>query len=315
MTGDEPTPERAAADWFLRLREEPEDECLRSHFDAWIAADPRHRDVWHDMQQTVQLIGQAPPDRRSYILPRTTLPHHRVTWKIAALSATAACVLLLILPVLTLWLRADHFTLSGQVQTVQLQDGSTIQLGPDSAIAIDELPDTRNIRLLSGQALFEVTHDPARPFRVVAGEVTTTVLGTGFEVRRIGSRTHVAVRHGRVRVDDVGAAPISRELTAGEWVRVERNAPMANGTQAPDAVGLWYTGNVSVRNQSIQNLIDEIRPWYGGKIVLASSELAAQRVTGTYDFHDPARSLSLIVAPYHGRVTRITPWLMVVTAD
>src|SRR3546814_15164189 len=117
---------------------------------------------------------------------------------------------------------------------VRLADGSTVQLGPKSVIAVDYSSGSRAIRLLSGQAMFEVTHDPARPFRVVARDVTTTVLGTGFEVRMIGETTGVAVRHGRVRVEDHGRA---RELGGGEWVRFAPRAPIVAGAEAPDPGG------------------------------------------------------------------------------
>jgi len=65
----------------------------------------------------------------------------------------------------------------------------------------------------SGGARFEVARRPSRVFRVHAGEVTVQVIGTGFRVRRTGTRCQVAVEHGRVLVSWWGG---SRELGAGE---------------------------------------------------------------------------------------------------
>lgn len=65
----------------------------------------------------------------------------------------------------------------------------------------------------SGGARFEVARRPSRVFRVHAGEVTVQVIGTGFRLRRTGTRCQVAVEHGRVLVSWWGG---SRELGAGE---------------------------------------------------------------------------------------------------
>lgn len=324
MTGAERTPERAAAEWFIALREDPDDAELRADFAAWRDADPRHAEAWAEMGETARIIGTAPPERRTYDLPRATsgqarprrhdrrkhASRPRRRWKHAVAAAAVACLVFVTAPMLTLRLTADHISGVGEVETIRLADGSTVELGPDSAIAVDYSPEARGIRLISGQAMFEVRPDPARPFRVAARDVTTTVLGTGFDVRMIGQTTSVAVRHGRVRVEDGAGA---RELGAGDWVRVAPDMAMASGVGAPQLVGGWRNGRVAVRNRPIAEAIDEIRPWYRGRIILADSALGVKPVTGTYDFHDTARSLNLIVAPYGGRVVRITPWLMIVT--
>ncbi len=193
-------------------------------------------------------------------------------------------------------------------------DGSTVRLGPDSAVAVDYDGDGRTVRLLAGQALFDVTPDPARPFRVAAGEVTATVLGTSVDVRMIGGATSVAVRHGHVRVEDGGAAPArGHDLRAGDWMRVDARHEVEAGMMAPELVGSWGNGEVLAENRSIASVIDEVRPWFGGRIVVTDPALAARPVTGIYSLGDPAQALSMIVKPYGGRVRHVTPWLLVVS--
>jgi len=325
------TPERAAAEWLVLLREEPDDEPLKARFAEWLRADPRHAEAWAEMAETVRVIRSAPPERRSYELPASasatsrprrarwslrSVPRPRRSLRAAAVGVAAACAFLLALPTLTLRMEADHISGAGQVQTVRLDDGSTVTLGPDSAIVVDYGSNGRDIRLLSGQAMFEVARNPARPFRVVARNVMATVLGTGFDVRMLGDTTSVAVAHGRVRVEERDVVPTAaRELTAGEWVRIAPGASMLAGAEAPQQVGEWRTGNIPVRNRRIAEAIEEMRPWYSGKIVLADRAIGEKLITGTYDFRDPVRSLGLIVTPYGGRVVRITPWLLIVTAE
>ncbi|HWB16598.1 MAG TPA: FecR domain-containing protein [Vicinamibacterales bacterium] len=315
MTQDERTPETEAAEWVIALREEPDDRALRARFTAWLEADPHHAEAWAEMDETVRIIESAPPERRTYDLPAPVKRLDR-RWRWGWTAAAAAFVVLVLIagPMISLRLKADHFSGVGKVENVALADGSVVELGPESAIAVDYRSDARLVRLLSGQAMFEVAPDPARPFRVAAGHITATALGTGFDVRMIGERTSVAVRHGRVRVQDEGATPtLTRELGAGEWVRFAPDRPMEEGAGAAEIVGAWRSGTIPIRNRPIAEAIDEARPWFRGRIVLADRALGERLVTGTYDFRDPAHSLALIVAPYGGQIRRITPWLLVVT--
>lgn len=86
---------------------------------------------------------------------------------------------------------------------IKLSDGSTVQLQPNSRLSYPEhfASDRREVNL-SGDAFFEVTKNPARPFLVYAGETVTKVVGTSFRVRAFeqDKMVSVVVRTGRVSV-------------------------------------------------------------------------------------------------------------------
>ncbi|KEQ52186.1 FecR family protein [Sphingobium chlorophenolicum] len=328
MTFDEREARRSASHWYVRLREEPDDDAVNAAFEEWLAADVRHAEAWVSMSETVAAAGRAPPELRTYTIPpradpaaiptrrrsRSTGWRWRARPRVAAAAAAAACAALLAFPQAQLYFQADHSTSVAQVEQVRLADGSSIQLGPASAVAVDFDGKNRTVRLLAGQALFDVVHDPSRPFRVESGAITTTVLGTSFEVRTLGDNTEVAVRRGHVRVEDANASPASRrELLAGDWVRINQDHTGTTGKIATELVGGWRRGDIMAENRTVASVIDEIRPWYRGAIVVTDSALAARAVTGIYNVHDPVKALRMIVNPYGGTVTRITPWLMVVS--
>ena len=221
MSGDAERISMEAADWLVRLRERPGDREAASAFAAWCDADAAHVRAWEEMQALFDMIGSVEPNHPDYLAPaadgrsapsqvRRALPK----WRVAAMAAAIACIAVLGGPEIILCLRADHLTPAGGMANVALDDGSRVRLGPDSAIAVAYTPGHRNIRLLRGQAWFEVHPDPARPFRVEAEGIAATALGTAFDVRMIGPDRSVAVGHGRVRVE--GAA--SSVLGAGDWV-------------------------------------------------------------------------------------------------
>jgi len=323
MAPSESEARREASHWYVRLREEEGDEAAQAEFAEWLHADPAHAKAWQSMCETMEAVGRTPAEWRSCGLPgqvgrlRESRSANRAPRRRAGIAigaAIAACALALALPTIGLHLRADHITAPGHVEQVRLADGSTVRLGPDSAIAVDYGDGGRTVRLLSGQAMFDVAHDEARPFRVRAGDVTATVLGTSFDVRMLGSVTGIAVAHGHVRVEDASARPTgAHDLHAGEWVRLDAGHAAETGTIAPQLVGGWQRGEALAENRTVGSMIDEIRPWFAGRIIVADAGLAGRRVTGIYNVRDPEQALAMIVRPHGGRVTRITPWLLVVT--
>jgi transmembrane sensor len=118
-----------------------------------------------------------------------------------------------------------------------LPDGSSVSARSSDArvLPVEVTPSAVTLKLESGSAKFSVTADPARPFRVLARDVTVTVLGTVFDVSIEPSGVRVSVERGRVRVDSSSA---SRELSPGESAFFGDGlaAPLPQPTAAAPAV-------------------------------------------------------------------------------
>ncbi|QDK77699.1 DUF4974 domain-containing protein [Spirosoma sp. KCTC 42546] len=105
-----------------------------------------------------------------------------------------------------------------QPQSIHLADGSDVSLAPGSRLsfAADFGKQTRTV-YLSGEATFEVTKNPHKPFLVYANEVVTKVLGTKFIVRAFEKETEVRVdvQSGQVSVyRDLAQAPQTTTASA-----------------------------------------------------------------------------------------------------
>ncbi len=86
---------------------------------------------------------------------------------------------------------------------IKLSDGSTVQLQPNSRLSYPErFAAARREVSLIGDAFFQVTRNPARPFLVYAGGTVTKVVGTSFRVQAFeqDKTVSVVVRTGRVSV-------------------------------------------------------------------------------------------------------------------
>jgi ferric-dicitrate binding protein FerR (iron transport regulator) len=101
--------------------------------------------------------------------------------------------------------------------TIKLPDESNVELSPDSRIAYANNFDSSETRdvYLSGEAFFQVTKNPARPFRVFANEIVTKVLGTSFFIRSFENDTiiQVTVRTGKVSVYSQSADNVKQTKT------------------------------------------------------------------------------------------------------
>jgi ferric-dicitrate binding protein FerR (iron transport regulator) len=94
--------------------------------------------------------------------------------------------------------------LSGK-QYVRLPDGSAVLLNDESELRYEPgfATATRDV-FLTGEAYFDIKHNPEKPFRVHTGKVITTVLGTAFNVRAWpqAGEVKVTVDRGKVQVGD-----------------------------------------------------------------------------------------------------------------
>ena len=102
---------------------------------------------------------------------------------------------------------------------ITLADGSIVTLNTASRIETRMNGQERTVRLLEGEAFFEVAHDATRPFRVYAGDGMTVAVGTAFSVRLNKNAVEVVVSEGKVAYSRVADTPTPETIayvTAGE---------------------------------------------------------------------------------------------------
>lgn len=309
---------REATAWLIQLEDEPDNEALHVQFINWLATSPAHLAAWEETAHVSGLMSTAGPLRAGAPPP---LSGHRAWFpkfgraKTFASLALAACFAWFAAPDLTLWVRSDEITRTAELRVVRLKDGSIVHLAPATAIAFSDDAKGRRLDLLQGEAWFDVAHDEARPFRVVAGDSRVTVLGTAFSVEKIGSNTVVAVQRGRVAVEMLDAAsPPSVVLIAGQSVLMSAGSAI-RGAIRPDRVATWRDGVAIVNDQPIGNVIDQLRPWYRGYIVARGSGLKDRRVSGVYDLRNPDLALEALTRAHKVTISQMSPWLRIVTVD
>jgi transmembrane sensor len=304
-----------ALDWLLRLQQAPQDMLLRDAFEQWLAADAANPEAYRKAERLWRLSAELAPSTAAewpasaevVQLPvRRKVPRR---WWLGA--ALAACLMLAVAPSLSLRLQADYRTAQGETRDITLADGSVVQLDSDTAIAVDYADNHRDVRLLAGQAFFEVKPDKRKPFHVRADSLRVTVTGTAFNVEMRAGRVGVDVQHGSVRVED-SARVLAAALTAGQRLRyLDGQAQLS--AFVPSQVAAWRQGQLIADDQPVAELVQALARYLPGTVLLRDDALGAKRVTGVYDLRKPEAALRAVIRPHGGEVRSYGPWLLVLS--
>lgn len=312
-----------ALDWLLRIQQSPEDAELRSELVAWLATDASHVDAYRKAERVWQLTGMAQtttaaefaeqPVAASIDLAPVARPSRprRRRWPALLAGALAACLIVLVAPNAYLNYQSDYRTALGQQRSIELEDGSRVQLDSQSAIAVEFSGSQREVRLLSGQAFFQVAPDQSRPFTVDADKLQITVTGTAFNVAIRPSQLAVAVQHGSVRVTE-GSNTLATALQPGDRLRWRSSTEVIRDKLPVNQIAAWQQGKLVVRDARIADVLDELRPYLPGRLALRDAALGEKRITGVYDLNDPDAALRAVVQPYKGQISIWAGWLRVI---
>ncbi len=185
-------------------------------------------------------------------------------------------------------LQAKHTSGVGQVQTIDLADGSRLTLGSDSAVEVRLTRQQRAIELLRGEAIFEVAHDPDRRFVVHANAHQIAAIGTRFSVRRDAEQLRVVVTEGRVRLQadapDENATQLASLMPAGSVARIDAHGVHLKSLspRAADELLDWRSGYLAFDDTALSDVIAEFNRYHMRKLELADSAVGELRIGGNF---------------------------------
>ena len=237
MTQPRNTALEQASKWFLRLKDAAPDHADRGRFEAWLMESEANRqayqriaETWGDFDSPARIthISQAMSARK---LDEDIRKRQRAN-TLAKLGAVVAIGLasLFGFQQWQSWQAQPLETIAqtsapGHMVSRFLPDGTKLTLDAHSDTKVVYYRDKRYVRLLHGQAVFEVVKDADRPFIVESDHARITVKGTRFVVNMINHKTVVAVDHGKVLVETLQAGQTSSVLLSnGEVAEVKDQA-------------------------------------------------------------------------------------------
>ncbi|MET0309288.1 MAG: FecR domain-containing protein [Sphingomonas sp.] len=193
---------------------------------------------------------------------------------------------------------AHYETQRGQQRDVKLADGSTLHLNGATSIDVTLSDKERVVALNQGEAYFDVAHEAKRPFVVNAGDSTTRVLGTAFDVDVARGEVKLSVYRGRVRFGSASYAAGSVEVPAGWRSRfsegVARKPTRFDATQQD-----WRQDWVDTDDMRLVDLVDALNRRGGPVVMDPPRKLGGIALSGRFKL-DNSRQLLDAIGPAYG---------------
>lgn len=324
-----------AAAWLARMNSDQATEADNTAFQKWLHRDPLNRKAYEEIEKLWSDLAQIPDPRRRVKTvsaePQPPIPCISKKPPAAAFSgmgkgarrsALAACFLIAVLASfwgrdMVLWVQADYRTAPGETRLVPLPDGSQVHLNTDSALQVDFDGKLRKVRLLAGEAFFNVVKDENRPFEVAAGDALTRVTGTRFNVRQdVDNGFTVTVVSGSVEVfknEKEAAKPPTVRLSPGEAAHyhVKQPAIATLNVNKMETVS-WREGKLVFTNRPLREVVSELDRYRRGTILLMDPKIAETRFTGVIHLANTDPALDAIAESLSAKILHVSNYLVLI---
>ena len=284
-----------AAEWLIRRKDrEGWSDADQSNFDNWISRSPAHKlsylrvEAAWSRADRLRALREAPPtrDRLKPILKF-----------VAGGTALAAAIGVFALANSTPPDEKVYTTGTGGRETLTLRDGSQIELNTNTSLRIVSDAHSRTVWLDSGEAYFQVVHNPNVPFVVQAGRGRVTDIGTKFLVRRNNDSLRVSLIEGKAEFEG-GYGRDEQKATLHPGDVLVATAHSLSLSQKPaqeisDTLG-WRRGLIILRHTTLAEAAAEFNRYNVTKIVITDPKIAQLNVNGALpadDAHAFARSM------------------------
>lgn len=318
-----------AAAWRVHLTEAGEADDSVAHFESWLHDDLRNEAAWRQVDGPWQLFGDQAIASEIISARRRALrsAQQGYAWRGRGrvfMGAIAASVAVASASVLFVW-HANapelYRTAPGERRALMLSDGSTIALDAESEVQVRYSDSARNLKLVRGQAQFDVAHDVQRPFQVTAGSQTVIATGTSFNVELFESRLLVTLIRGHVIVvpntperqaqgssqadaSTTAAAKSRVELTEGEQLVISPIAPPKIKVVNVDRTTSWESGRLVVEDERLASVAERMSRYTRHPIRVTDEVTANLRITGVFHSGDVDGFISTLTTYFPIAATR-----------
>jgi transmembrane sensor len=288
---DDREPVSQAAGWLSRLQADDLTPQEATAFDAWLSAEPANVRAYDAALQVCREIEANAGALESAVRARRRardLRTRRVWLSAGALAAAAVAVAVVLPQIEPAAEPLSAVTATGGRRTLDLADGSRIEMNATTRLQIDLERDVRRVTLTEGQAVFDVARDPRRPFVIAAGDRDVRVLGTEFDVRRRAGKLSVTVARGVVEVWPAdGAGGRAFRLKAGQRLDHQEGAVEARVvTASPEEVLGWRSGRLIYRDRPLSEVVADLNQQFERPVTIADPALADISVSGVLVLDD-----------------------------
>jgi transmembrane sensor len=324
---DEPPadPIEQAGEWCARLAEGSLAPGVRAEFDRWLMADPENRRAFDDAARVWQSLEQTHVSPELIAMRRDALENfrraHAARWSRSnrrRVFGGIAAALAIVGIGATWWLQQQpdsYQTGTGERRVVTLSDGSSLSLDTMTRVEVRYTRQSRELRLVSGRAKFQVAKNALRPFSVSAADKVVVATGTEFSVELLSKQVHVILYQGRVDVlaqdskqlrpvrilpQSAGALLPGRELVAP----VDAAEAQVQDIDATRTL-LWESGQIAFNDEPLAAVVERVNRYTDTPFAIGDSAAGKVRISGTFAAGDAESFVEGVTGVFPLRVEEI----------
>lgn len=301
----------AAIAWLEWLERHPDDSQAAAACERWCNASPEHRGAFERAKRSWRALGEVA--EHPVVAAWRDQARNEGTRRTRSWMAIAAGLLVAVAIgfVLLQYRSGEHsdFSLArtsesssvneevelrvattglGERQHLVLSDGTKLTLNTSTHAEIDYRGAERHVRLVAGEAFFDVAQDANRPFVVTAANKQVVALGTEFGVRLEGPALQVTLVEGRVAVKPAGAGESANvsteaiELQPGQQLIAQREAPAVVRAADVARATSWQNGWIVLKRDTVREAVYEVSRYTRERIIYDDPRIAELHVSGTF---------------------------------
>ncbi len=303
--------EAEAARLLARLNSAPTSED-ESEICAWVESDPRHAVAFARAETAWEAAERLKSAAADISLPPlaeiVSEEQQRRLSRNIMIAAAVAVLFFLVAAIVTVrtFSGIDRYqTGIGEYRDIALDDGSTLHLNSDSEAEVRFTSNGRKVRIVKGEASFDVAHDSKRPFDVEARSAMIRAVGTAFNVRMRPSIVELTVTQGTVTVHSGGGA--AQKVAAGSGAVIQpRNVALTRlAPRLIDQRTAWREQMVELDGETVEQAAGEFNRYRAAPILIGDTRVSSLRIGGCFRTSDSreflsALQLSLPIRAVHG---------------
>jgi ferric-dicitrate binding protein FerR (iron transport regulator) len=309
--GPDPRVVKQAISWMLRLRNNRANTRLSLQCQHWREAHHDHELAWQRVQALQQELSSqltAIPGTHKALENSAQGLGRRQALKLLSGALLAGSAVWASRDLIG-WQRwtSDFATATGARRSLQLPDGTRLQLNTDSAVDVDFNAQQRLITLVRGEILVTCGTASSAPLLVQTQHGLLEGIDGRFTVRQDSDCTRLNVVSGNVAIHSPHRPDgLSTQVHAGESYLVRQTE--ARPAPPPDMdVAAWADGLIVTRNMRLTDFLSEVgryRPGYLG----CSMDSADLRLSGVFRLEDTDKLLAILPRTLPVQVRYRTRW-------
>ena len=290
-----------AAAWVAQLHDEQRSPHLEARVHAWLGENEDHRRAFNRMTHVWERSGLIRMRARGDACATRTGPRSRVTPRALTLAAT---LILAGIVIVYFWRDDAVVTGVGQQQVRLLRDGTRVVLNTDTRIEVNYDERARRVRLIRGEAWFDVSKRPTWPFIVSVDGQEIRALGTSFIVRHDDTQgLSVTLVEGRISVapvarNDGASTQAAQILAPGQRLLIARNHAPTLDRPELTRVTAWERGRVEFEDTPLGDAANEMNRYSKTHVAVADAEVAQLRIGGVFRAGDSDEFVRIVTAAF-----------------